>query len=475
VAASGSRGARIGASGLRGALALELGLLALALLGAHILYVVLFHSHEPTGDVLEYQRYAMAFLLHHPRFHQLPVEYPPLAIVPFILTVIPPLHDPEPVFAFWMGLLVLAGYLWLRLNSTRARAITYAAYLLVGTAGTVLARYDLVPALATLLALWAVQRRQFARAYIMLAIGVLLKLYPAFLVPLVAVEQWRVLRAAAVSGALSPAAPALPPAARALARRATAWLPVSLRRQWERLAAAWARWPELQVAGGLGICAGVVAVAFAVALLLSPHGALSGFTYASARPLQIESAPATLLWLGTLLGSHAHAIFTYHSLNFVGPLDAELEPLSLWAMVLGCLLVYWRQLRGRLDVGQAFVATLCVVIVTNKVFSPQYLIWVLPLVAYVAGFDALWLAIGALTTFIFPVLYFSHPRILAVPLDWRFLPAVAVRNALLLLATIRAALGAPHAPAALADARRLATAERSDASSAHVSAGIARP
>jgi hypothetical protein len=198
-----------------------------------------------------------------------------------------------------------------------------------------------------------------------------------------------------------------------------------------------------QVARGLGLCAGLVALVFAAAALLSPAGALSGFGYASARPLQIESTPASLLWLGTFVGLPAHATYTFHSLNLVGPLDHVLEPLSALGLALGCLLVYWQLWRGRLNLGRAFVACLCVVLVANKIFSPQYLIWILPLVAYVEGFDAVWLAIGLLTTFVYPFLYFAHNGILQVAPDPRFLPALALRNALLLVVTVRAVRGGP--------------------------------
>ena len=414
-------------------LLIELALLAVGVwAAAHLVYLTRYGGSVPNHDVHEYQHYAMRFWTEPPLFRHLPVEYPPLSIVPFTLTLLPPVADPLVVFTFWMGALFLAGYVWFLRYADHRRALTYAIYLLIGAASTVFARFDLVPALITLLALVAAERRRFRWAYLLLALGILLKLYPTFLVPLVAIEHWHALRASPDT-------------------RGTEGVQTDATTLAARLAALFQRIDRAAVravAQGLGLCILVVALGFGVAALLSPADALSGFSYAGSRPLQIESTPASLLWLGTWLRIPAHAVYTFQSLNLVGPLDHILEPLSALALAGGCLFVYWRQWRGRLSLGFAFVACICVVLVSNKIFSPQYLIWVLPLVAYVSGFDVLWLVIGLLTTIIYPFLYFDHSHILFVAQDWRFLPVVALRNAVLVVATVRILKGLPGDAAA---------------------------
>ena len=411
------------------ALATEVALLVVALwLAGHVIVLTTHGAQIPNGDVKEYRSYALTFWTVAPLFRHLPVEYPPLAIFPFTLTLLPPLPDAVDVFAVWMSAFVVMAYLWMRRTFSREQAIAFVVLLLVGANSTVLARFDLFPALATLGALWALRDRRFTLAYGLLAVGILLKLYPLFLVPIVAIEQWRVLRAIAPQHAHA-------------ARRA-AGIADRLRQAWRAARAEAATEAARQTALGLLLCAALVGAAFAAAALLSPSGAFSGFTYESSRPLQIESVPASVLWLSTLVGSHAHAVYTFESLNLVGPLDAVLGPLAEVALVAGCLYVYWLQSRGRLDVARAMLACLCVVLVANKVFSPQYLIWVFPLIALAEGVDWCWLAIGALTTVIYPFLYFDHLRITDVAADWRFLPVVALRNALLVLATVRAIRGA---------------------------------
>lgn len=413
--------------------AFECGLLVVALALTRVLTIYLWRL--PNGDVTLYHAYALAFWTRQPLFHALPVEYPPLALLPFSLTLVPPISDFLALYAYWMGALVVAGYLAFRRWSTQGRALAYAVYLVVGAAGTLLARFDIVPALVTLAALWATERRRFDAAYLLIAAGTLLKLYPLFLLPIVLIAQAQAETAQAhAAGWRGEALPAVWRRIRSGDAHSASSLPAEL---WALLRAHPATKPVVR---GAALALGVVALGFAMALALDPRGALSSFTYAGARPLEVESVPATLLWLGSLVGIPAQPVFSFASLNYVGPLDALLRPLAVVALPLVCGVVYLRQMRGRLSAGQAFVACLCAVIVTNKVFSPQYLIWVLPLVAAVEGFDWWWLAVCAATTLVYPTLYQLSPTLVAAPKLPLFMPALALRNLLLVALTVRAVL-----------------------------------
>ena len=104
-------------------------------------------------------------------------------------------------------------------------------------------------------------------------------------------------------------------------------------------------------------------------------------------------------------------------------------------LVVGSLYTWWLQWRGRIDLAMACLLTLVIVMVTGKVFSPQYLIWVIPLAAYVGQSSRSWLLfwtlVGLLTSWIYPYIY-HMATILQVPYTPLFYPVTAVRNFLLL-------------------------------------------
>jgi len=249
-------------------------------------------------------------------------------------------------------------------------------------------------------AYWAARERRFTLAYAVLAVGTLLKLYPAFLLPIVALEHYRTL-------GRDPLRAAPPP----------------------------------QVLRGAGLFAGAVVSVFALTAVMSPDGWLGPIMYNTQRPLQVESVPASVLWFSGLMGLPTAPDHSFHSWNLVGQIDGLLGVLSELALVGGCLWIYWRQMSGRLRFGRAMTLCLLVVICTNKVFSPQYLMWVLPLVAIMdQEYDPVWLAICAVTTLIFPWGYqwaHSPGPLAATSYPLWFSALIAFRNALITVALVR--------------------------------------
>jgi hypothetical protein len=90
-----------------------------------------------------------------------------------------------------------------------------------------------------------------------------------------------------------------------------------------------------------------------------------------------------------------------------------------------------------MDLEMACLVTLLIVIITGKVFSAQYLIWVLPLAAYVGQTNRsrwmfFWALLGILTSAIYPIIYSKAPIMLLVPYIPQFYLMTVVRNCLLL-------------------------------------------
>ncbi len=158
------------------------------------------------------------------------------------------------------------------------------------------------------------------------------------------------------------------------------------------------------------------------------------------RPVQIESSGSSFLWLATRLGFPAQVVFTYGSVNVVSALDGVVSWTGEVAFALGYILAIWTQWRGRSAMLQTSIAILLVFIVTNKVFSPQYLIWIMPLLAYSFALERFWLlcwgVISLLTTIIYPYLYTLTHNALLVAQVPGFIEIIAIRNTLLVVLTL---------------------------------------
>jgi hypothetical protein len=163
-------------------------------------------------------------------------------------------------------------------------------------------------------------------------------------------------------------------------------------------------------------------------------------SYFVQRPLQIESFGSSVLWLGQFVGFPLYFENSFGSMNSLSDLGSVVSLCCTALSVLGIIYSFWLQWRGRLDLTQTVIALLLVFVATGKVFSPQYLIWVIPLLVYAGAFDAFWLitwgSISVLTSYVyiflnsqvrsFADLYFIHG----------FFETVSLRNALFVFVTL---------------------------------------
>ncbi len=328
-------------------------------------------------------------------FRALPHEYPLLTLLPFLLVLASPQSWYQVAFAILMALLAGGMYVLLARFKSRTVAIIGAALLVIGGWSTAAGRFDLVPSLLTLVAVILAERKRWTGAFVLLALAFLMKFYPVMLlIPFLVGQQME---------------------------QHTKWN-------------AWSRWKPF--AAFIGVCVLVMGVSF----LLSVEGTVSPLSYFETRPIQAESLGSSLLWLATLVTHHPLSFeFTYHSLN-VQPVHILTALVTYGESLLelaGLAFVAWLLWQRRINLALATLLTLLVVIVTGKVFSPQYLIWIIPLVAYAGGtkwrWVVSWVAICALTTLIYPYTYYApgHTGIVQVPLVPWFYPAVTARNFIL--------------------------------------------
>jgi hypothetical protein len=153
---------------------------------------------------------------------------------------------------------------------------------------------------------------------------------------------------------------------------------------------------EAAVAGSVFVA--VLAACLLPFAALAPHGLLASLSGQASRPLQIESLGA-----GLLIAAH-HAVglsvavgSSHGSQNLTGPAADTLALAQSVLQVVAVVLVWVWFARGRATDDrflQAGAAAVTAFVALGKVLSPQFLVWLLPLVPLVRGKRGL--AVGGL-------------------------------------------------------------------------------
>ncbi len=314
----------------------------------------LFWAHGALVDWPTYKNYGDAIVAGHLPYRDFPVEYPPGALPVFVL---PSLVGGAYASSFaWLmalcGVALVFVVAWLR-----PAAAFYVALAPLLAGSLILSRFDLWPALLATAAIGALLADRHRIGWALLGAAVAAKLWPLVLVP-----------------------PAL------------VW---SLRRHRVR-----------DVLVGAAVLA-LVVVPFAV---LAPHGVWTSVSGQASRPLQVESLGASLL---TTFG-HPRIVSSHGSQNVAG--HAALAT-GFAVIQVGLLLALWIAFaRGPASTERLLrysAACVCTFVVFGKVLSPQYLLWLIPLVPLVRGRRGL-AATGLLTAALvltqiwFPQRYFDY-------------------------------------------------------------------
>jgi hypothetical protein len=302
-------------------------------------------------------------------------EYPPAALPamapPALLTWPLPELSLVPYTIAWIGMVLGLDALITRSLVRRTAGDLHHPALLMWILGLPLlgvlswSRFDIFPAAAALAAVVYAGSRRERRAGVAVGLGASLKLWPALLAPI-----QRTRRAAIV-------------------------------------------------ATGAAI-ATVAAFAGITLLLTGSTGFSQVLGYQSDRGLQIESlAGLPLVWLHHFGVDGYTTKFAFGAWEIHGPganvlADGATILFGLGLVAIGA--VHWRLMKvdaGRRGVALSAVALLLVILVTNKVFSPQYVLWLLAVVVAAALLDPqTWrpfvkpmLALAAMTHLVFPLFY----------------------------------------------------------------------
>jgi hypothetical protein len=331
---------------------------------------LLHHGSLARGQLVDtglYQQYGDATVRGELPYRDFHLEYPPGAVPMFVLPALGHAGDRAAYDRWFDRLMSLCGCLAIVGTGLALRALGAGATrtavslgvmavspLLLGS--VMLTRFDWWPAALTVLGLAALLHERLALSVLGLGAAIAAKLWPAVMAPLALVWIWRT--------------------------------------RGPRAAVAWA--------AGLVAFEAAVFLPFAFA---SPGGLRQSFHAQIARPLQLESlGGAVLIALHHVFGTSLHVVTTFGSQNVAGTGARAVEVGTTVVGVL-TLLAAWLAFgfggMTRQRLASYAAGSVAVVIAFGKVFSPQFAIWLIPLVPLtpsIAAFVLLVLALGLTQT-----------------------------------------------------------------------------
>jgi Glycosyltransferase family 87 len=366
-----------------------------------------------------YERYGDA-IVHHGRvpYRDFAVEYPPGALPVFAAPSLAAADGDLARYSLWFELEMLVcgaaasaltGFLLARQRASAARLV--AGTLLAGLAPlalgpVVLSRFDLWPAALTIGALAAFVADRRRLGFVLLGLAVAAKVYAAVLFPLAVAYVWR--------------------------------------RSGRRAGIA---------AAATGVA--VVLLCFVPFLIVAPDGVWSSLSGQARRPLQIETlGAATLLAAHRLWGYAVSGVASHGSDNLAGRVPDALATAQSLLVVLALVAIWVAFVRGPATRDRFLrysAAAVCSFVALGKVLSPQYLIWLIPLIPLVRGRRGVVASVLFLGTLILTQLWFPSRYIeLVYGLDPRASWLVFARDVLLVALLLVLAWPRRHARAGIA-------------------------
>jgi hypothetical protein len=345
-----------------------------------------FLDRDQISDTGIYQSYGDAIALGAVPYRDFKLEYPPGALPAFILPSLGHEGDRAAYDRWFDREMALCGCLALLGTALCLRALRAGPLRTIGALGffavsplligsVVLSRFDFWPTALAILALAALLFERPLPAAVLLGCAISAKLWPAALLPLFAVSL--------------------------------------LRTRGARAAAIW-------VADVVAVMAAIF-VPFAV---IAPGGIGHSFHAQFARPLQLESlGSAILIAVNHAAGTTPHLTTSFGSQNLTGPGTHAAALVTTFAGLVALAAVWVLFARGpatgaRLAAHSA--TAVAALLAFGKVFSPQFVIWLVPFVLVVGGLrgvgaGALLAAVLVLTQTWFPRHYWDLTRFAPTP------------------------------------------------------------
>jgi hypothetical protein len=216
--------------------------------------------------------------------------------------------------------------------------------------------------------------------------------------------------------------------------------------------AAWRRGGRREAALVVGLAAVPVVLAYAVFLVIAPDGVFDSLGRQLGRPLQIESLGAgVLLALHHAFGMSLEWASGSGSQNLTGTTAGAVAVLQGIAQVAALVLVWVGFARGPATADRLLryaAASVVAFVALSKVLSPQFLVWLVLLVPLVGGPRrraalALLAAACVLTAVWFPARYWELVREFDPLVSWLVLGRGLILVALLGVLTVTATERAP--------------------------------
>lgn len=327
------------------------------------------------------------------------LEYPPLAVFFFLIPrlITSQYLNYSILFHIEVGIFLLIG-LWVVFDIARRLGKSPWKLLLVYTlcvlaVGPIVGeQFDIFPAVLTLLSIYFFWLGKSKTSWLLLALGTMLKIFPIVIAPIFLLLYLR---------------------------------NHQINQIWKGLVT-------------FGLTCLIILSPF---LFISPASLCNLLNYHAARGIQLESLYSSLLLIGNKMGITAVKLdFSAGSWNVVGQGSQFMANLSTYLIIAGLLVVYGfiysRIKPGKSQfsrIGAYSLLAVLVLLIFSKVLSPQYLIWLIPLVPllFVRWRNVIlvvFILIGILTYYIFPLRYDA-----LMSMDTGVIIVLLVRNLLLIL------------------------------------------